>query len=385
MKIYTYKGFNSEKEIFLESILVKDEEELKENLNSSKKKLLKIIKVEKFKKLKDIDLKNFYKNISRLLNAGIPIKKAIEFQSECSEKLNLKVKCNRIYNKLNLGEDILELLKEEEMITNEEFLIVYVSNTIGKLSEGFLKISQLKENKEKLKKDIQTALSYPIFIMCISTIIITMIFILIVPNFISIFESSEENLPIITKLIVGIYNFGSKYIFMIIVVFGVGVKLLHSYIKKKDILFKIPILKYFFLEKNIINLLENFVLLLKSGIAIDKSAHIVLNSVENKYIYRKFLNLKKIKTGKELSEILITIEEFSNLEINMIKIGEESGQTPQILEEICKFRQDNLNSKLKVYLNFVEPIFLLIIGVIISFFVIGLYLPILNMSDIIKI
>lgn len=385
MKIYRYKGINSKKKLFIEDILVKDEREFKDVLKSTDKKIIKIIKIKNFKKLKDSDLKNFYQNTSRLLKAGIPIKKAIEFQSNSSEKIDLKVKYKRVFNRLNMGEDILKILKEEEMINEAELLIAYVSTTIGQVSEGFLKIAQLKENKQKFKKEIQGALSYPLFIMVISTIIIILIFALIVPNFISIYESSEEELPIITKIILNIYNFGSKYVYLILISLGLVLKIGYNSIKKNDILLKTPILKYFFIEKSIINLLENLALLLKSGIAIDKSVDIVLSSLENRFIYRKFLVLKKIKKGRDLSDVLTEVKEFSILELNMIKVGEESGEVASMLEEIYTFKQENLDARLRICLNLAEPMLLLMIGVIISFFVIGLYLPILNMSNIIKI
>ncbi|MEG0068897.1 type II secretion system F family protein [Cetobacterium sp.] len=385
MNIYTYSGFNSEKQVFQESILVKDKNEFENYLKISDKKLMKLIKVKKFKKLKENDLKNFYLNIGRLLNAGISIKKAIEFQNDFVTDINLKVKYKRIYERLNLGEEIFKILKDEEMITDAELLIAYVANNVGKISEGFLKISHLKEKKQNLKKEIQTALSYPLFILFISTVIIIFIFYLIVPNFISIYNSTQEELPYLTKIIISFYNIASRYYHLIITTFVILLFLIYKYFKKNSLLLRLPILKYFFLEKYIINILENLSLLLNSGLSIDKSIDIVLSSIENRYINQKFISLKNIKNGKSLSLILSNIKEFSQLEINMIKVGEESGKVSSMLEEIAKFRQDNLNIKIKIYLSLAEPILLLIVGLIISCFVVGLYLPILNMSEIIQI
>lgn len=385
MNIYTYRGFDSTKQIFQESILAKDKVEFENYLKVENKKLMQVVSIKKFKKLKENDLKNFYLNLGRLLNAGIPIKKAIEFQNDSVTNIYLKAKYKKIYDRLNLGEDIFKILKEEEMVNDAELLIAYVANNIGKMSEGFLKISQLKEKKQKLKKEIQTALSYPMFILFVSTVIIIFIFYLIVPNFISVYESSQKSLPTLTKIIINLYSITSKYYHFILIFLTLSTILTCKYFKKNNSLLKIPILKYFFIEKYIINILENISLLLKSGIGIDKSIDIVLDTIENKYINQKFLSLKNIKNGKNLSSILLNIKEFSQLEINMIKVGEESGKVPSMLEEIAKYRQENLNIRIKIYLNLAEPILLLIIGLIISCFVIGLYLPILNMSEIIQI
>ncbi|MGL5052089.1 MAG: type II secretion system F family protein, partial [Cetobacterium sp.] len=101
-----------------------------------------------FSEIKEKDLKNFYLKTGRLLNAGISLKKAIEFQKNNSKNKIFKCKILNVYNRLEKGEDIYSILKEENLIKERELLIIYVSENSGKIGDGFLKIAYLKEKKE---------------------------------------------------------------------------------------------------------------------------------------------------------------------------------------------------------------------------------------------
>ncbi|MGL4934072.1 MAG: type II secretion system F family protein [Cetobacterium sp.] len=336
------------------------------------------------KKIKDKDLQNLYLRIGRLLNAGISLKKAIEFQKNSSKNPILKSKILNFCERLEKGENIYSILKDENLLKERELLIIYVSENIGRMGDGFLKISKMKEKKEKLNNEIKIALSYPIFILVISTIIILFIFYFIVPNFESVYSLNQNELPLITKFILKIKYILSKYpytipIYICVVFFGLKSE------KIKKLLYKNSLIRKFLIEKYIISILDNLALLLESGISIDKAVDIILENLDKGFFRNRIYILKNIKKGEVLSSCLKKLEVFSLEEIDMVKIGEESGTVPLILKEIALVREEELNKRIKIILKLIEPILLLIIGVIISIFVVGLYLPILNMGDLLEI
>lgn len=336
------------------------------------------------KKIKDKDLQNLYLRIGRLLNAGISLKKAIEFQKNSSKNPVLKSKILKLYKKLEKGENLYSILREEELIKEREMLIIYVFENIGRTGDGFLKISQMKEKREKLNNEIKIALSYPIFILVISTIIILLIFYFIVPNFESVYSLNEKNLPLITKFILKIKYILSKSPYTIIAYICVVFFCLKSK-KVKVLLCKIPLIRKFLIEKHVISILDNLSLLLDSGIPIEKGVDIILENLDKGFFKNKIYILKNIKRGEVLSSCLKKIGVFSLEEIDMVRIGEESGTVAFILKEIAIAREEELNKRIKIILKLIEPILLLIVGVIISIFVVGLYLPILNMGDLLEI
>ncbi|MGL5000501.1 MAG: type II secretion system F family protein [Cetobacterium sp.] len=337
-----------------------------------------------FNKIKEKDLKNFYLKTGRLLNAGISLKKAIEFQKNNSKNNIFKSKILNIYNRLDKGEDIYSSLKKEEFIKERELLIIYVFENNGKIGDGFLKVAYLKEKKEKLNNEIKIALSYPIFILIVSSLIIVLIFYFVVPNFEEVYSIDEKNLPLLTKIILKIKYLISEYIFLLFLTVPFFLLSIKSKLLKK-LLYKVSIIKKFLIEKHIVSILDSLATLLESGISIDKGIEIILDNLDSGFLKNKIYILKNIKKGESLSNCFNRLNLFDLEEIDMIKIGEESGTVEFILKEIAATREEELNRKLKIVLKLVEPILLLIVGVFISIFVIGLYLPILNMSDLLEL
>lgn len=384
MKLYRCLILNKEKEQIEDVYLERNKKMLLNKLFKEEKKLIKILEIQLERKIKEKDLEKIYFKIGRLLNAGISLKKSIEFQKSSCKNLSLKFRIFNLYKKLEKGEDIYEILRSENLIKEREMLIIYVSENAGKIGDGFLKIAYLKQKKEKLKNELKIALSYPTFILFISTIIILLIFYFIVPNFQILYEIEINKLPFLTRIILNIQHILNKFPYTIIIIICVvffSIKFFH--LKKQ--LQKVPFIKKYLLEKYIINILENLSLLLESGISIDKGIDIILENLDNRYLKNRMFILKNIKKGELLSECFKKLNILSLEEIDMIKVGEESGTVEMVLKEISLVRDEDLNKKIKIVLKLSEPILLLFVGILISAFVIGLYLPILNMSDIFEI
>ena len=142
-----------------------------------------------------------------------------------------------------------------------------------------------------------------------------------------------------------------------------------------------PILKRYLTERYLITILENISTLLISGISLDKTIDVVLGAIDNKKLKNKLFVLKNIKRGEPLSSCFDKVNILKKEEIDMIRVGEESGTIALIIKELASIRELELEKKLKIILKLLEPILLLIIGITISLFVVGLYIPILNVGD----
>lgn len=154
--------------------------------------------------------------------------------------------------------------------------------------------------------------------------------------------------------------------------------LLFILIKKR----KIFLFKKIFIEKDIIFFLENLGLLLESGLPIDKAIEISIEGVKEKI---EFYLLRGVKNGVSLSDILKNIGGLTEIEVALIRLAEETGRLSEVLNEISDDKKKNIRVKLRVVLKLLEPFVLFLIGIFIGFFVIGLYIPILNFSEIIEI
>lgn len=377
MKKIVFKAFNSQKNLYLDEEIVKDIEDLKKVLSEKNHIFIKAIAIKKIKKFSKKNIKNFYLNIGTLLKAGISLKKSIEFQRDIVKKEEEKLYYKIILKSLESGENLLDILEKYKISNKKERFILYTLESSGDLGEGFLKLFTLREKNEKIKKEFITLLSYPIFILFISTIIIFFIMIFIIPNFISLYEGNEKNLPVITRVIFAVYkNF--KFLIFVVITF---MFFIYIYFKtrKKNFYFY----KKIKLQREIIIFLESLGILLESGLAIDKGIDILIGEVD-KEIKKEFYRLKVIEKGESFSKAMERLKVLSNLELGMIRVGEETGTLPKILKEISRRRKERIEKNIKIVLKLVEPVILLLIGVLICFFVVGLYMPILNIGDMIE-
>lgn len=381
MKIIEYTYFNINREIKNSVIIVKDYEELKRYLKFKEKILIKIKLEKNYKKMNKKDQNNFFFSIGKLLKAQIPLKKSLELQLEACKDIKLISFYKRVIWKLDLGEDIFSILKEEKIITSYEELLMYIFENSGDLSEGFLKINEFREKEKKLNSEILSALIYPILIIVVSSIIIFFMLIFIVPNFIEMYTSMDVDLPYITRIIVGLTkgvtdNYILNVVILILIIFTLNI-----YMKKMSFILRIPLLKNWILNRYLVEILEGLYLLIDSGFSLDKSIDTTLEGISKVEIKNYFIILKEIKKGYPLSFVLEEINLLSLIEINMIKVGEESGEISKMLKEVVYLKKEIMERKIQIYLKLVEPLLLLLIGIIIGFFVIGLYLPILNISE----
>ncbi|WP_297404297.1 type II secretion system F family protein [uncultured Cetobacterium sp.] len=381
MKIVTYLYFDKYKILKTSEIIVENNIELKNYLTLKNKMLIKIITSQKHIKIKRKDQDYFFYSTGKLLKSGIPLKKCLELQVENSKNRVVKAYYKRIIWKLDLGEDIFSILKADNILSKSEELLVYVFENSGDLSDGFFKINNLRDRRDKLKKEIITYLIYPLLILVLSTIIIILMLIFIVPNFVEIYESTEIELPLVTRIIIGFADLFRKTLYVMVILFFSSFFFIKKLLKNRLKILRIPYIGKWIINKFVIDILESLALLLDSGFSLEKSIDVILEGISRKEIKDSFSILKEIKMGDSISEVLSRTNLLSNIEINMIKIGEEGGDLSKMLKDISFMKKEIHENKLKIFLKLLEPILLLIIGLIISFFIIGLYLPILNMSE----
>lgn len=380
MKIYEYSYINNNKKIEKDFILLKEEERKIFQL-TQKEKLIKIEKLNLNKKFSKKDEMNFFYNISNLLRAGLALKKIIEFQKENEKEKSKKGLYGRIEWKLEQGDNIFEILRELNIIKNSEMILAYAVENTGDLQKGFEEMYRLRGRKERLKKDIVSALAYPIFIIVISTIIIIFLMFFIVPNFIEMYDTSQEELPLLTKFIVGSSIFLRKYFYIFFINFLCFIFFLIFLERKFYIFSKIKLVKHFLIKKYFLLIIENLSWLLEAGISIDKGVEVILKGIENREIKKSLKKILEIKKEGELAKIFLELNLVTSVEAGILKIGEETGEVSRMLKKISELRREKEMRDRKIFMALLEPITILFIGIVVGVFVIGLYLPILNLTS----
>lgn len=333
----------------------------------------------------------FTNELNVMLKSGITFSKSLEILASQENNKNFKKVLFKIQRNISQGKGIFESFRKFENIFSLNFLqFLKIGEITGTLSERFENIIENLEFETNNRKKIWSILMYPIIVIALTLCIVTFLLLFILPNFISIFKENDLELPKITKILLFISeNF--LFILLMVSIFFVFIFFLFKYINKnkimrtkKDKLFLfIPFLGEIIKLDIGINLYYLLSILLSSGISLIDSIDIMYRNNNNYYVKENLLKVKKsINLGNNISSSLKNLDIFIDRFYMLIISGEESGYLSENLFQISKILKQDFDYKVKKYLSFLEPLVMLILGLIIAFIVVAIYLPIFSVGDI---
>ena len=345
-------------------------------------------------KLKNLVLSTISRDLSIYLKSGISLLNAIKL---INERYKNDKKLNPFFTSviayLDEGKNLFTALEMQKVIELPEFYLqsIKISEDGGILQSVLVELADYLREQDKLNKQINSALAYPLFIIVISFLMVGFMLSFIVPKITAIFEKNDQALPPITEFVISAGDFVNNYysiiiggIIFTIFVFTYSMKNYPKFKYKVDtILLKLP-----FIGKLIeIGELSRFAymnsILIKSGVPVVQSFKLGSNILKNSVIKNLFLNASsKVVEGEKLSKILDNSDIY-NIDVAFIQavaIGEETSQLSQILDNLAELYTTANKDKIGIFLTLLEPMFMLIVGGIIGFIVIAMLLPIFSMS-----
>jgi len=236
------------------------------------------------------------------------------------------------------------------------------------------------------------ALFYPCIVIFFSIIVVMFLMLYVLPNFVEIFNESETVLPLITKILMSI----SKNIHYIILLFTCICtviicirKKIKSNIKDKfyydKFVMKIPVYNKIMTKNIIIRFSKNMALMLESGMLVTEILELMQESFDNIFVKAGIEDMRySIISGGGIAESLKQLEIYPSRYQKMVVIGEESGELVNMFHKISQLCQEELESYIGKILILIEPIMIIILGLILGVVIIAIYLPIFNLSEIIK-
>lgn len=335
----------------------------------------------------------FAKHLSVALKAGLPIIESLEIARD-STTGKLKKTLSKVLEAVKSGSSVSKAFNRYPKVFSGLFIgVTSAGEASGTLVENLENISiQLEKEKDLLSK-IKGAMLYPIVVLGAAFILgLTMAF-LVLPKITPLFEGLKMNLPFTTRALIWFSNFiqNNGLIFFISIVFFVVfliwlVRQKFSRPITHYLLLKSPVVKKISRNTNIARFCRTLGTLLKSGLTIDQSLEITKNTVGN-YYYKKVLEqiVPRIGKGGKLSE---NLDQFSNLfpiiVTKMIKVGEESGSLEEALFYLADFYEVEVNNATKSLSTIIEPVLLIIIGLVVAFLALSIITPIYEITGNIK-
>jgi type IV pilus assembly protein PilC len=345
------------------------------------------LKFSKGVKARDISL--FCKQFSSMLNAGINIMNCLDILRNQLPNKRLREVVTDVYENVQKGLTLSEAMRRNKSVFPELMLSMITAGEVSGTLDNILKRLAVHYEKEyKLNNKIKSALVYPIILIVATIAVVTFLLTFIMPTFATLFESNNMEMPILTQFIINISNFVSSYWYIILLALVVIIVAIHNYIKSSEgrrhideLKLKLPGIKD--LNEKIISarFSRTMSTMMVSGIPLLQSLESVTDVLNNVVIKEGMKKTQDaVRSGKMLSEPIAASGMFPPMVTNMIKIGEESGTTDDLLDKAADFYDEEVEVGIQRLTSLFEPIMIIIMGFIVGFVVISMYLPLFQMA-----
>ena len=336
-------------------------------------------------------LVTFTRQMSFLINAGIPVVQALQIVKEISSSIIVKEVVADVMNSIEKGSTFADALAAHPGVFNNVFVNIIQSGEIGGSLDIMLnRLALYIEENEQLKSRVKKAMMYPAFLLTIGTIIIIIIMVKVVPQFTSIFDSASAELPAMTQLLITISDFFiSNFIVLIIGVFFVPfcfIMYLRSpagRVMKDQLLMFTPIIGPLLLKSSFARFSRTLSCLLSGGVNVADALGTASLTANNFFVEKAINNVRnKVIKGKSVAHSLKQETIFPGLVSNMMAIGEETGNTDATLEKVAEFYEEQVKTTTAAISDLLQPVLIAILGCVVGFIVIALYLPIFKLPGV---
>ncbi|MGU8627630.1 type II secretion system F family protein [Clostridium perfringens] len=398
MAIFKYKAINSEGQRIEGSQSADSESQIREMLLSNQYYPLSIEKENsKSKKsfsfnskvkLKDIAV--FCRQFYVMLDSGLSIGKALNILIEQCEKPKLREALIGVNGELKRGETLASSMrKRKDVFPNLLTSMIDAGERSGNLDIILKRMSEYYEKETKIRGKIKSAMIYPIVIGVVAIISITFILTFVMPTFVQMFEENNVDLPMSTKMVLETSKVLGKYGIIIFLILVTAIILLGKYLKSEEgqyklssINLKIPVIKKLTQKIIVSRFTRTMGIVSSSGMSLVTSIEIVASVVGNKIAEKELLKVKeKVLKGEGLGDSIMNIKIFPPMLASMVKIGEEAGSLDSILDKTADFYDDELEREIKTATALIEPIMIVLMGIIIGFLLISILTPMFTMYN----
>jgi MSHA biogenesis protein MshG len=324
-----------------------------------------------------------------LTKAGIPIIRALNGLSESSDNAGLSEVLNAIASSLISGSELATSFRQFPKIFSPIFVsMIHVGENTGRLDLAFKKLTAHLELERETKKRIKSATRYPLFVVLAITMAMTVINVMVIPSFASVFAKLGADLPIATQFLIASSNFTINYWWLILLVLGGGTIGWLKFVKTPAGLLwwdikklRLPLFGSLFKRIALSRFSRSFAMMLASGVPILKGLSIVAESVGNKSIGLAIEDMYRgVERGERLTSTAAATGLFTPLVLQMMAVGEETGSVDTLLDDVADFYEEEIDYELKQLADSIEPILLVFLGVLILVLALGVFLPIWDLS-----
>ena len=337
------------------------------------------------------DLVIFSRQLATLLGAGVTILKSLDIISKQVYSRKFYNVLKELEKRMEAGLSFHEAMSKYPKVFSELWInLVESGEASGNLAVILNRFASYLERRAAFKGKVISSLIYPIILMIVGIGALLFLTVKIIPTFAELFKGFNVKLPFLTQMLIKVSFFIRKGIFSIIGMIIVLLFILGRYIKTKEgrrrfeqLQFKLPLFGEFFRSLIVERFSSEMSTLIESGVPLLYSLEITEHSVSNSVMADIVRKIKEdVREGKPLNSSLDKSGFFEPMVIQMVAIGEEIGELPQMFKRINTFYQEYTETFLARFTSMFEPFMLIFMGIIIGLMVVGMFLPIFQLASI---
>ena len=345
------------------------------------------------KKFKIRDFFSFNKEFAVLIRTGMPIVGALDAIIEKSEPSELNNILQQIRYDVSTGESLSDAFaKYPRIFSNLYISSLQAGEKSGNIPEALIKHVAYLKQMMALRRKLISASVYPLILVTASVAVLFLLLIYVVPAFTKTYFESGTQLPAITMVLINVSN-GIKDNFIYLVLLAILITAGWAHAARQETLrihmdqwlLKVPYLGRLYISYATALFLRTVAMVLTAGAPLIESVRIASGTLNNLFLRDKLIHVvRRITEGLGFSEALDETEAFPHLAIRMIAAGESGGELEQVLLDAADFYDDEVDVKLTVISSTIEPALMIIMGLLIGFIVLAMYMPIFQLAGTIQ-
>ncbi len=337
------------------------------------------------------DVLYFTSELADLLEAGVPLERSLTILSDATDKPEVKRLVVSIRDSIHGGKSLSEALSKYPDVFDKLYVSMIKVGELGGVLPGVLnRLGDFIERSRKIRKFIISSSIYPAILAFVGLISVFILVTFVVPKFGQIFQDLNQPMPLMTRLILDASMFIQRWWWLMFLVLFLGLTLFKLQIKRPEgriwwdtFKLRLPVAGRFIKQVELGRFARTLGTLLESGVPILKGISLAAEVVSNILIKRAVQELYKgVRQGKSLSLLMRKSDIFPPLMIHLVSVGEETGGLARMLLKIADDFDDQVQSETKIFLNMLEPITIVVMGVLIGGIIMSMLMAIFGINDV---
>lgn len=343
------------------------------------------------KKVSPGEISIFARQFATMIGAGVPLVRCLTILCQQCENPRFKEIITKVRQDVEAGSNLSKALQQHPKVFNNLFVNLVKAGEAGGILEDILsRLATYLESSEQLKQKVKGAMTYPVVVFSIAILVVIFLIVFVLPTFETIFKDmGESKLPLPTRILLGISGFMNDY--LILVVIGaaaafIGVKKFFESERGSRLfdtnILKMPVIGLMQKKVAVAKFTRTLGTLIASGVPILQALEVTADTAGNVVIAEAVNKTRaSIREGESISEPLKASNVFPPMVVQMIAVGEETGELDKMLTKIADFYDQEVDTAVKGLTSIIEPIVIVFMGVVIGGIVMAIFMPMLELVN----